>query len=276
MSTKLVDDNGSAFGVKHIDGKLRVIDTPYLYEIAEGNIPGHEEFERLGYNADIDITTEDIWSVGGSYVFPVAAQQMELVSTSIEDDPDKGGAVAGTGIHAVTVYYLDNTYAAQTEDVTLNGTGVVTTTAVNILRVNSIKAKTVGTGGSAAGTISIRNLADTPVYSQIEVGSTRSRNSIYTVPLGKTLYITSLFGGCGAAAATTATITLLVKYDHEADAVRDFFMPHAEIIIGSGSGGFQRTFEIPIYVPAGVDIKCRATTTANNTAVSVGLRGWTE
>lgn len=262
--------------VKRVDGKPRISSMPYLYDIAEGNVSGHSEWERFGYNGDIDISAEDVWSVGGTYIFPAAAQQMELVSSSAEDDPDKGSSVAGTGIHTVTLYYLDNTGAAATEDINLNGTGVVTTTAVNILRVNALKAKVVGTGGGAAGTITIRNLADTPVYSAIEVGNTRSRNSIYTVPLGKTLYVTSMAGGCGAAAATSAVITLQATYDHDAAVVRTFFMPHAEIQVGSGGGGFLRIFEIPLKFPATSTLKCRATTTANNTIVTVGMRGWLE
>jgi hypothetical protein len=275
-NTRLIDNTGTPFGVKQVEGKPRVSSMPYLFDIAEGNVSGHVEWERFGYNGDIDITAEDVWSVGGNYTFPAAAQQMELVSTSVEDDPDKGSSVAGTGIHTVTLYYLDNTYAAATEDINLNGTAAVTTTATNILRVNAIKAKVVGTYGSAAGTISIRNLSDSPVYAAIDPGNTRSRNSIYTVPLGKTLYITSLTCGCGAPNATTAVITLQATYDHDAAAVRTFFLPHAEMQVGSGTGGWMRVFELPIKLPATVDLKCRASTTANNTIVTAGMRGWLE
>lgn len=271
-----VDENGVGYGIKHINNKPRVSSMPYLYDIAEGNIPGHVEFEMFGYNADIDIAVEDVWGAGGSYIFPAAPQQMELISSSVEDDPDKGGAVAGTGIHSVTIYYLDNLYQEQTEDVELNGTGEVTTVATNILRVNKLKAKVVGSSGGAVGTISIRNLTNSPVYSTIDPTNTRSRNSIYTVPLGKTLYVTSMAGGCGAASATTATIILNATYDHDAQALTAFFLPHAEVIVGSGTGGILRPFEIPLRFPEKTNLKCRATTTANNTIVSVGVRGWME
>ena len=272
-----VDENGAAYGVKHVNNKPRVSSMPYLYDIAEGNIAGHTEFERFAYNADIDIASEDIWTAGGVYVWPAIAQQMELVSTSAADD----GNPLGTGVGVVTIYYLTADGTAATEDVTLNGTGVVTTTAQDIYRVNSMKAKTVGTGGAAAGVISIRNFADTPVYSQIEVGNTRSRNSMYTVPKGKTLYITSMFAGLGyvssaANPSNSAMVTLRATYDHEAVALRAFFMPHAEIQVGSGGGGVVRPFEIPMKFPAGTDIKVSATTSANNGQVSVGLRGWLE
>jgi|WetSurSiteA1Bulk_404760.scaffolds.fasta_scaffold01970_1 hypothetical protein len=270
------DENGTPYGIKQVNNKPRVSSMPYLYDIAEGNIPGHSEFEMFGYNPDIDISAEDVWGNGGLYVFPTVAQQMELVSSSAEDDPDKGGAVAGTGIHTVTIYYLNNLYEAKTEDINLNGTGVVTTVATDIFRVNRIKAKVVGSSGVAVGTILLRHLSDSPVYSSIDIGNTRSRNSIYTVPLGKTLYITSLAGGCGAASSSTATITLHATYDHEAAALRTFFLPHAEVIIGSGTGGVVRHFEIPLKFPEKTNIKCRATTTANNSIVSVGVRGWLE
>jgi hypothetical protein len=119
-------------------------------------------------------------------------------------------------------------------------------------------------------------LNDTPVYSSIDPGNTRSRNSIYTVPLGATLYVTSLSGGCGSASASTATITLHASYDHEANALRTFFLPHAEVIVGSGTGGIYRPFEIPLRFPEKTNLKCRVATTANNTIVTVGVRGWLE
>lgn len=275
-SIRFLDEAGVAYGIKHINNKPRVSSMPYLYDIAEQNLPGHDEFEMFGFNADIDISAEDVWGVGGTYVFPAAPQQMELVSTSVEDDPDKGSSVAGLGIHEVTIHYLDNTYTEQTESIVLDGTSAVATVATNILRVNKLKAKVTGANGFGVGTISIRHLSDTPIYATIDPGNTRSRNSIYTVPLGKTIYVTSMAAGCGAASATTTTVTLHAKYDHDAKALRLFFLPHAEVIVGSGTGGFYRPFEIPLRFPATTDIKCRATTTANNTIVTVGIRGWIE
>jgi hypothetical protein len=273
QSTKLISETGEVYGVKQVGGKPRVSSISYLYDIAEGNISGHSEFERFGFNADIDITSEDIWTVGGVYVWPAAAQQMELVSTSTADDGDP----LGTGIGEVTIYYLKTDGTAATEDVILNGTGVVVTTATDIYRVNSLKAKTVGTGGAAAGAISIRNLANSPIYSQIEIGNTRSRNSIYTVPKGMTLYVTSMFAGIGSGvSANSAMVTLRATYDHDAVGLRTFFMPHAEMQVGSGSGGVFRPFEIPLKFPAGTDLKVSATTAVSNGAVSVGLRGWLE
>jgi hypothetical protein len=159
---------------------------------------------------------------------------------------------------------------------------VVNTVGTDFFRINSLRVKTVGALGAAAGVITLRQRNPlTAVYSQIEVGNTRSRNSIYTVPKALTLYITSMTAGCGFASTTanpsnSALITLRAKYDHLAAVARDFFLPHAEIQVGSGGGSVYRPFEIPIRFPSGTDIKCSATSTANNAQVSVGLRGWLE
>ena len=255
-------------GITVVNNNLRVLSTPYGYYVAEGKLTGHSEFERFGYNADIDITEEDIWTTGGTYVFPTTAQQLEIVSSSASD------ASGGTGIRTVTLYYLDSTYTAKTEDITLNGTNVVTTSAANLLRVNALKAKTTGTGKAAAGIISIRNLTDTPVYSAIAVGQTRSRNSIYTVPLGYTLFVSSVTVGCSATTQTGAYVTLRTTYDHDAAVLRDFFLPHFEVQVGNQ--GLVRPFEVPLIFPATTDIKLSASTSANNTAVSAAIRGWLE
>jgi hypothetical protein len=274
-AVKLIDEAGMAYGVKHVNNKPRVSSMSYLYDIAEGNVANHNEFEQLGYNSDIDAAaTEDMWPTGGTYAFPGSAAGLELVSTSVEDDPDKGGDVTGTGIHAVTIYYLDASFVAKSTDVTLNGTGVVATTPTDLYRIQSMRAKTVGTGGGAAGTIVLRGLTGGATYSSIEVGQNRSRQAIWTVPALTTLYITSITVGAIGLSTTGATFAILAKYDHLAAEEKAFWITHAEIM--AGIGGFFRPFEIPLRIPAGIDVKVRCTASANNTAVSCGLRGWYE
>lgn len=89
-ATQLTDEEGAAYGVKHVNNKPRVSSMPYLYDIAEGNVAGHVPWIRIGYNPALT-TEEDIWSAGGSYVFPTAATgQMEVVSSLSTADVDIG------------------------------------------------------------------------------------------------------------------------------------------------------------------------------------------
>lgn len=278
QSARFVDESGVSYGVKHIDNKPRFSSMPYLYDIAEGNVTGHTSFAKLGYNGDVGTSEEDIWGIGGTYVFPVSAQQMEVVSTSVEDDLLTAGGVAGTGVHKVKISYLDNTYASQTEEITLNGTAAVLTVATNILRVNAIRVSVAGTGLKAAGLITIRNKTDhTTVYRSIAAGLTRGREMIYTVPLGKSLYITSI-----AISSGYSTVGKNVKWTARAnlDDVNmtvlpvGLMMPYFEI--QTQDSAFFREFEIPLKVPATCDVKLSAVSDSANSVCTAAIRGWTE
>jgi hypothetical protein len=273
--------NGVTSGIttwKEVDGKPRVSTMPYLYDIAEGNVTEHTSFAKLGFNGDVGTSEEDIWGIGGTYVFPLAAQQMELVSTSVEDDILTAGAVAGTGVHKVKIGYLDNTYAALTEEVTLNGQTVVLTTATNILRVNSIRVSVVGTGNKAAGLITIRNKTDhTTVYRSIAAGLTRGREMVYTVPLGKTLYITSVTISSGySTVGKNVRWTARVNLDDVNMTILPvgLMMPYFEVQTQDST--FYREFEMPLKVIATCDLKLSAISDSANSVCTAAVRGWTE
>lgn len=138
ISVFQLDETGTAYGVKHINNKPRVSAMPYLYDIAEGNVTNHSSFSLFGYNGDVDVGTEDLISAGASYTFPAAEMQMEVVSSSANDD----GSPAGFGARTVIIDYLDDAYAEKSETVTLNGTTAVATTATDIFRVNRFRVKT--------------------------------------------------------------------------------------------------------------------------------------
>lgn len=255
------------------------IPTPadFYDQISRGAITGYVPWGILGYNGDVDIIAggEDIWPVGGLYTWPAAAQQMELVSTSVEDDPDKGAGVPGTGVHAVTLHYLNAAGVEFTEDITLNGTTVVTTTAVNIFRVQYFVAKTVGTTGAAVGDVSIRNLADTPVYGRISATMTSGRSMIWRVPAGKVLFITSVtFSIAGVASGKDGLFTCRATYNGLSDLVttQPMFFPFGELYLADS--GMNRPIEIPVRLPAGVDIKATVSVGTDNAVVAACWRGY--
>ncbi|MFA5165416.1 MAG: hypothetical protein WC481_07630 [Candidatus Omnitrophota bacterium] len=265
-----VDTAGDAFGFKNAGGMPRYCSTPYLYQIAEGNIPGHYAWSKMGYNASVDSAApEDLWAVGGTFTFPPSPIQLEVVSDSGND------TAAGTGIQQVQITYLDTTYVERTEIVTLNGATEVPTAATNILRINNFRAYRVGTGKVAAGNVDIRETDDSPVYSRIGTGMTRARNAAYTVPLGKTLYITSArFSSTGAAENKDTVFTVRASYDDRREAVIDFMMPIIEV--GMSDAATQLDYEFPIKLPAKVDMRVIATA-GNNTSICTSvLRGWME
>lgn len=199
------------------------VDAPGV-ALAAGELGGKSAVNRFGLNADVDTGTvpETVWGGGGAYAWQAAAAfSLEILSSSTND------ASAGTGARTVTVVGLDATWAEQTQTVTLNGTTVVALTGT-WLRVNSVTVATTGSGGTNAGTLTLRLASAGATQAVVQIGYGRSDMAIYTVPLGKTAYVRAWRAGGG-----TGTRVRLRARDN------------------AGSGGFQVIDEI--VTPGSVD-----------------------
>lgn len=244
---------------------------PFQYAISGGKDSIRTPFTKMGFNGDIDNQEEDLWAVGGAYVFPSAEMGMEVVSDSALDTSD------GTGARTVKIWYLDDTFAEKTEVITLNGVTPVATVATDIYRVNYFRVETAGSGGKAAGNIDIRHLSDTPIYSRIPATLTRARNAIFTVPLGKTLFITQITYSIGSSVGGVfGTFSMRATYC-EFDCVRcTLFYPFSEI--GVEQGPFTITYVVPMKFTEGVDIRvvAKGDSAAANGTATVQYRGYLE
>ena len=98
--SKFVDENGVLYGVKHIGNKPRIVNTNYLYAIAEGDIAGHERIHLIGRNPDVDAAYETLWNIGGLYVPPSSAMQLEAVSSN---DVDAGVVIKSGTSDSITL-----------------------------------------------------------------------------------------------------------------------------------------------------------------------------
>ena len=355
-AVKLKDENGVAYGVKHINNKPRVSSMPYLYDIAEGNIADHVRFTKLGYAPSMVANANtDVWSYSATqpvYLFPTAAMGMEVTSsnaadtgTSIFSGTSSGGSTttlidatknfnAGTpvaigdtiildksgttpeygfvtavtsnttltvaggfshggtgstraytiiddsataGGHAVEINYLDDSYAEKSEIVLLAGTGVVATVNTNLFRINAFRIVAAGVNKIPTGNITLRNLADTPVYSYITAGFNRARNAMYTVPAGKVLYVTDFNGGyatTGNANKEYARITTRANIDPTTAFMTDgIFYPFTDAV--SQNAMINTLLSIPTKLSAKTDIKLSVIASASGVVVTT-LRGWIE
>ena len=270
-SINLKDENGLAYGVKQINNKPRVSSMPYLYDIAEGNVTGHTPYAKLGYNGDVGSTEEDIITQGGVYPWIAAAgTALEVVSSGTAD------TLTGPGVQKVKITYLDTDYSQQTQTIEMAGTSPVALTDTSILRVNSIRAAQVGATAVAVGDITVKLVGGATVYRQIGAGFTRGRGLTYTVPLGKTLYITSIAVSSGYTTAGKVVRWIArAQVDDTAPTVKiNFFQPFFEIMTQDSS--FHREFEIPIAIPATADLKVSATSNGAGSFCTCALRGWLE
>jgi hypothetical protein len=182
-----------------------------------------------------------------------------------------------TGAHAVKIEYLTSALAEKTEIVILNGAAAVDTINTDFYRVNSFRVIATGSGNACAGNLSLRASGGGAIYSFILAGFTRARNSAYTVPAGKTLYViefTASYATTGspnkeyARLFTRANIEPTTKFN-----TGSLFYPYTEVVAQNDTVPVK--LPIPTQLPAGTDLKVAGIASAAGIATSV-LRGWVE
>ena len=238
----------------------------------DGIYPNRSMLKIFGKAPDVDNTYVDAWEgPTTTYVFPAAAQQMHVVSTSASDTS------AGTGTRTVKIYYLDANYAEHVETVTLNGTTPVNTVATNILRVQKMHSFSTGSNGYPVGDIALKNTAGTVTYSQMKANRNTAQQCIWTVPAGKTLYLSQWFAASGAASSNHFTQVILRATAWDGYSVTGGGFVTVDPISVQDASVVQ-PFNIPVKIPALSDIKVSAISDAGaaNVVVTASISGWYE
>jgi len=270
LDIKVVDNNGIPIGLKHVNNKIRVSSMPYVYDIAEGNVPNHFSHSSFGRAFNVNQTEVELWEVGGAYKFPGTPVRMQVVSSSSNDSP------SGSGARQVEIYYLDNNYVEHTEFITLNGTSPVNTVAENILRINDFHVTDAGSSRCSAGNIDIRNLAGTEVYSRISAARNASLQAIWTVPDGYTLYLTAWKCGAFQSQGKISFIMLRTTSDHNGNLMSGLFM-HKDIVSVYNNHAYV-PFAAAIKVPSRADVKLTGYADRSDSVATIsgGFEGWYE
>ena len=265
---KLVDEGGTAYGVKHVDGKPRTVATPYQYAIAEGGVSGHNGIYKFGQNESVGTSPETIWDEGGLYPWTdidAAAGQVTVSSTSAQDT-----ASTGTGAWTCTIYGLTASGDEQSESFNLAGQTPVTSSR-SYGRVNRVIVNTAGTDNANAGIIRVGTgtvTAGVPavVWALVEVGRNQTLMTVWTVPNAMTLYVTranfSIVGVRGAEG------TIYTKPPNE--------LFQTKMLVHLNSGSEEIVFDTPLKFTAGTDIDVRGTAEAINTKMAATFSGWYE
>lgn len=212
----------------------------------------------------------DLWDgPTGLYVPPAAPIQMQLVSANAAD------TAAGTGVRSVHIRYLDANYNAAEIVIATNGVTPVLTVPTNILRVNSMHAESVGSGGAAAGAISLQAVGGATTYGVIAVGQSRARQPMFTIPAGKVGYIKQWQVSSASAAAS------IVEVDLRATAHDGKLLPGVFLMQDQAVGQYiieNVLYDAPIVIPATADIKVTAVSggATDNATVAANVIGWYE
>ena len=167
-------------------GRLKVETEDSFQEIPAGRIRGHSAVNKFGENSNIaQDTQEDIWDGGGDYVFPTTASITHLRSAV-------NSAITRNVV--CEVQGLDTNYALVVQNVTTDVTNSTTEVALGtalrrVFRIKILDANVMdediwvgATGVSAATAKAI-----------VMEGNNQTLMAIYTVPAGKTAYMTNFY-----------------------------------------------------------------------------------
>jgi hypothetical protein len=187
-------------------------------DFANGHIGGKKSGLFFGRNSNVGTTDEDIWIYGGDYNFLTGATTLEIMTNNDEDDS------TGLGCRSILINGLDSNCNELSEVIATTGNGIVTTTN-SYIRLQSAYVATCGTNrGSNYNDICIRSTGSNlrlgcigGGYGTIDTSSYgigRTQLGIYTVPSGKTLYITSMYANVDNSKTSNISLYILSNIDN--------------------------------------------------------------
>jgi hypothetical protein len=234
---------------------------------SRGLIPGQQAILKFGSNHDVGTAAlEDVWMAGGIYPWPLSAQPLQVRAGG--NAADTG---AGAGARTIRIVGLDTNFNEITEDLTLAGAAASLPTAQSFRRVNQASVQTAGTyGGANVGTIIVENTVSLTILAQIDAQFARARQSMYTVPLGRSLYVDVFSFSVEA----TKSISLWAYVRQDADIiVAPFTAKTVAWHVDAGSGLSEVTPGSPVRVPAKADLWVGAQASGSAGALDISYTG---
>ncbi len=341
-AVQFVDENGDAYGVKHIGNKPRMSSMPYSWDIAEGNIGDHDALRKFGHNPDVSATMEEVWDGSSVYVYLTAAEQLQVASADIDDQGstlssgtatggstttlvDSGANFVGDGVTAgdivlndtnvqygivktvdsgiqltmelamrdddtvaasianasgdtyrvvnandsgaavVELQGLDGSYDPLMEYVVLNGQANVTTIG-SFLRIFRMRILLAGASGWNEGNVTASNNADTNVLAQVSAQRNQTLMALWTVPAGKTAFLTHFYAYTSSSKATDVMLS-----------VRELGGTfQAKKLVTIFEGGQTIPYDFPRPIAQKSDICIQASAGGGGGDVSAGFDLWYE
>lgn len=226
-------------------------------QVSSGEVDGVSYVEKFGYQTNVpngDIAT--VWDGTGLYDYLTTATTVTVTSDDPDDNP------AGSGARSVEIQGLDQDHNVVLETVDLGGTS--TTTFIRVFRVRVCVSGgtnpnqgviTIAGGGKTLAIIDkLANNAD---------GHGQTNMAIYTVPAGKTAYLTQWTVSSGKQNADTIAKLM----------VRDTYHPddgawNVKDIVEIQATSFNKEYRVPLQFTEKTDIEIRAFSNTGSSCTS--------
>lgn len=230
-------------------------ETPFQMRAAMGHIANGTPVFVYGNNPDIQNVEETVWYQGGIYQYPSSAIQMTVSSND------------AAATCQVVINGLDANYVPNSEVITITGQTPVTTVNSYLRIQNAYVIANPTAQNIYIGTGTVTGGVPATVYERIYDGHNRTESGRYTVPAGRTFYVTHGTISHGSD-SLNAFITGRLIY-------RLFGLPfQSAAIVNLNNKFIDFWFDYPIALPEKSDIETRAFCSKQQiNAVSTSIEG---
>lgn len=212
--------------------------------IASGSVAGFSSVHKFGLVDGNSGSPATLWTGANTAGGVLYSWQTEANTVSANS------TVAET--QTITVQGLDENYAEVEEDIVLTGQTETAETTQKFIRMHRAFIKT---GNTNTGRISINHHSANTKISEIVAGYGQTLQSFYTVPAGKTAYLSRL--RVSSSKQSSAVIALFVRPFGGAF--------RAQSTVSLYSGDAQTVFDTPLRITEKSDIEVRVIGNTNNT-----------
>lgn len=226
-------------------------------QVSNGDIDGVGYIEKFGYQADVpngDIAT--VWDSTGLYDYLDTATTVTVTSDNANDNP------TGTGARQVEIQGLDQDYNLVLETVDLGATSITT-----FIRVFRVRVCVSGGSNPNEGVISVtgggKTLAQIGKLANNADGHGQTNMCVYTVPAGKTAYLTQWTVSSGKQNADTVAKLMSRDTLHPADGAWN-----AKDIAEIQASAFIKDYKVPMKFTEKTDIEVRAFSSSGSSCSS--------
>ena len=227
-------------------------------DIAQGNVAGYTHVNKFGENESSAIDTQEpVWDGSTTYQYPTAADSVVRISQTTNQE-----AMLSANIE---IQGLDASWNLAIDTVALDGSNTTTpvTLPTPLIRVFRMKVLANVVSNSP---IRVHNTAETVDYAIISTGMNQTLMALYTVPNGKTAYITQYYVSITRSAALDPTGTDVKLWAADRDAGYEFQLKHS-IGLPQSTTPYSHPFKPYMKVTQKTDIKL--TTTCDSKAGQV-------
>jgi hypothetical protein len=218
------------------------------FGVAAAGIGQYSIINKFGKLTTLTNTEEDIWTPGGAYNFATMATNVAIHSL------DAGDASGSTGALSVKIVGLNENWEDTEETLTLDspGTPAISTQAYQrIFRAFVVSAGTYG--GNNVGDLVIHQGDATAVtLAAIDAGRGQTQMAIYTIPAGKTGWMTEF--DYSVDSAKTADFYMYRRENADSSASAPFGAKRLIYEVVSVSEQGKKKLDVPVSIPEKTDI----------------------